>query len=120
MATTVYFTGEIASAQNLYDITEPLTGVIQFDKVASPADVVFDHGIISSGSQIALDELTGVITVDAGSDYQLTATVNTTRPLPASSAAGVQWYDLTNDVALSSVVPFYVPLFQLVCTTVPL
>lgn len=106
MTTTVYYEGEIAKSQNLFEISFPLTDVPQYDKVASPQTVVFDHGITSSGSQIALDEATGTITLDSGSDYVLSAVVNTTRALPPSSAAGCQWYNVTDDAYLGSFTKF--------------
>lgn len=106
MTTTVYYEGEIAKSQDLFTISFPTTGVQQYDTVTSPATVVFDHGITSSGSQIALDEATGTITLQAGSDYVLSAVVNTTRPLPQSSSAGCQWYDATNEVYLGSFTKF--------------
>lgn len=106
MTTTVYFTGAVGTPQDLFEISFPLTNVPQYDKVASPQNVIFNEAITSSGTQIALDTNTGVITLDSGSDYVLSAVVDTNRPLPAVSTAGCQWYDLTNDVAFGAFTKF--------------
>jgi hypothetical protein len=71
--------------------------VTQYNTVASPQNVVFDNSITSSGTDIALDEATGIITLQDVNDYALTAVVNTTRPLPPTSNAGCQWFSITDD-----------------------
>lgn len=106
MTTTVYYTGGVGTPQDLFEISFPLTDVPQYDKVASPQQVIFNEAITSSGTQIALDTDTGIITLDTGSDYVLTATVNTSRQLPPVSTAGYQWYNITDDEAFGSFTKF--------------
>lgn len=80
--------------------------VPQYNSVASPAVVVFDTSGTSSGTQISLDETTGYISLQGGSDYVLSAVVNTTRTFPQTSTAGYQWYDVINEIAIGPFVKF--------------
>lgn len=95
------FTSAVANTGGVSFFTVP-----SYNSVASPQTVVFNEAITSSGSQIALDTTTGVISLDSGSDYVLSAVVNTSRAVPANSTAGYQWYDLTNDVAFGAFTKF--------------
>lgn len=80
--------------------------VTQYNTVASPQNVVFNHGITSSGTLIALDESTGIITLDDVNDFVLSAVVNTDRPLPPVSNAGYQWFSITGDEYIGSFTKF--------------
>jgi hypothetical protein len=95
------FTSAVANTGSYQTFT-----VSQYNSVQSPATVVFDTGTISSGSQIQLDETTGVITFQGGSDYTLSAVVNTNRTFPQTSTAGYQWYNATTDEAFGPFVKF--------------
>lgn len=80
--------------------------VPQYNSETSPQTVAFDTEDSSAGTDIALDAETGVLTLATDLSYSLTAVVNCNRTVPATSTAGVQWFNITADEAIGPFVKF--------------
>lgn len=78
--------------------------VPQYNTMADGVIVQFDTEGANSGTDIALNATTGVISLGTDLSFSLTATVNTTAPVLGE--AGYQWYDVGNEVSFGPFVKF--------------
>lgn len=86
--------------------------VPQYDTAGTTVNVLFNQSSLVEGTDIAVSENTGVITLATDLTYSLYASANVN-----VAGATYQWYDLTNDTALDVAMPVGVPITTMVTTT---
>jgi hypothetical protein len=90
-----------------------LFDVPEYETAGTTVNVLFNQSSLVEGTDIAVEENTGVITLAADLTYSLYASANVN-----VAGATYQWYDLTNDAALDVAMPVGVAITTMVTPSV--